>query len=149
MHAGYRACMNAHRDRRRRAPATRPGEVFVALLERNGLDQRTLALRAGVAQSTVSRIAQGQQPSMRTLDALAPHLSVTVAELVDVFRVGTEPAAPPVDDPVRKILRDLANKSIPQAEREFLVEMLGVTHEQWLGARRRWGRGGVVRGGRS
>lgn len=145
MHAGYRACMNAHTDRRREPPAT-PGEMFVSLLRRNGLDQNTLAKRAGVAASTVSRIAQGQRPSMKTLDALAPHLNVSVAELLDVFRTGTAPAAPPVDDPVRKILRDLADMSIPKGEREFLVEMLGVAHAQWLGARRRWGSGGVKHG---
>lgn len=53
---------------------------------RSGLTQSGLAEKAGVTQSTISRIEAGQSPGITTLAAIAKALGVTIESLLPKSR---------------------------------------------------------------
>ena len=66
-----------------------PGDLLRDARRRHGLDQRTVALRAGTSQTQVSRIERGEiSPSVSTLARL-------LAALGERLELGSSPAARP------------------------------------------------------
>jgi transcriptional regulator with XRE-family HTH domain len=59
------------------------GERLTTLLEQRGLSHNEIARRCGIKQPSISRIIRGEQmPKLDTLQAIARHLHVSVAQLI-------------------------------------------------------------------
>jgi transcriptional regulator with XRE-family HTH domain len=59
------------------------GDRITTLLDRRGLSHNEIARRCGIKQPSISRIIKGEQmPKLDTLQAIARHLHVSVAQLI-------------------------------------------------------------------
>ena len=75
---------------------------------KKGLSIRKLAAISGISQSTISQVESSEvnSPTVSTLEKLAPHYGLTLAEIVTCRRMGKEP----VPDDVLTMINSLLER---------------------------------------
>lgn len=94
-------------------------DLIIGLREKEGLDQKTLAMIAGLSPSTLSKIETGRtdSPGIKTLEKLARALGVSV-EMLTHPNDGRAFIAPSEKMRTVEVIVDLVpNRKLPQLER--------------------------------
>lgn len=75
--------VETYEDEHEPAPEASEADVLASLMEANGLSQRGLAGRVGIAQSTISAVLQGKRALTRgQIEALADSFGLTPAAFI-------------------------------------------------------------------
>ncbi|GGN63902.1 hypothetical protein GCM10010112_23580 [Actinoplanes lobatus] len=69
-----------------REPAGKPerhrfGVVLTALMRSHGITEREMGIRCGLAMATIRAAMGGRRPHQRVIEAVAPHVGMTAADL--------------------------------------------------------------------